>query len=242
MCTAPTVTDPIPEPRNDPRLHHEDARLSLASASPRRAELLVLTGMAFETSAADVDEAPRPGESPESLVRRLSLAKARRAAATTTGELVIAADTEVVLDGRVLGKPADREEATRMLARLRGRQHRVITAVTLLERNTGRCLTDTCETRVVMREYGDAELGAYVETDAPLDKAGGYGIQDQGFDPVDMHLMTGCYANVMGLPLCHLTRLLRSFGHRPGVDVPQACRRSTGYACTIFPTILQEPR
>ncbi len=240
MCTARTVTDEIPAPQKDTRLPPEDASMSLASASPRRAELMALTGIAFEASAADVDEAPLPGESPEALVRRLAQAKAVRAAAVTSGPLVIAADTEVVLDGRILGKPSDRAQAAQMLTSLRGREHRVITAVVVLERSTGHSLSDICETHVMMRRYEEVELRAYVETDAPLDKAGGYGIQDQDFNPVEVHAMKECYANVMGLPLCHLTRLLRRLGHGPTVDIPQVCRQHTGFACTVFSTILQE--
>lgn len=240
MCTARTVTDEIPAPRKDPRLSPEDASMYLASASPRRAELMALTGMAFETSAADIDEVPVPGEPPEELVLRLARAKAVRAAAATGGSLVIAADTEVVLDGRILGKPSDRVQAAQMLTSLRGREHRVITGVVVFERATGRFLTDVCVTPVMMRDYEQAGLRAYVETDAPLDKAGGYGIQDRDFNPVNVHAMKGCYANVMGLPLCHLTRLLRRLGQGPTVDIPRMCRGHTGYACTIFPTILQE--
>jgi septum formation protein len=202
---------------------------------------MALTGMAFEASSAHVDESPLPGESPEALVRRLAQAKAVCAAAVTSGPLVVAADTEVVLEGRILGKPSDRAHAAQMLTSLRGREHRVITAIAVLERSTGRTLTDICETRIMMRRYEEAEIRAYVETDAPLDKAGGYGIQDQDFNPVEMQHVHECYANVMGLPLCHLTRLLRRLGSEPAVDIPQVCRQHTGYACTIFSMILQEP-
>ena len=92
----------------------------------------------------------------------------------------------------------------------------------------------------MMRLYSDADLRDYVASDAPLDKAGGYGIQDQDFNPVDMHAMEECVANVMGLPLCHLTRALRKFGLEPVVDIPLACRQHTRYPCEIFPSILQE--
>jgi MAF protein len=240
MCTARTVTDLIPDSKMDPSFDPQDAAVHLASASPRRAQLLALTGWAFETSAADIDEAPRPGESPEALVRRLAMAKAVHASASSPGALVIAADTEVVLDGGILGKPSDRAQAVQMLTSLRGRQHRVITAIVVLERSSGRTLTDMCETHVLMRHYKEPELRAYVETDAPLDKAGGYGIQDQDFEPVQMDAMQDCYANVMGLPLCHLARLLRRLGREPSVDIPRACRQHTGYACRIFSTILRE--
>lgn len=240
MCTVRTVTDQIPASPKDAGLRQGSIPFSLASASPRRAELFVLTGWAFETSATDIDESPQPGESPEALVQRLAQTKAIRASEASTGALVVAADTEVVLDGKILGKPSDRARAAEMLASLRGREHRVITAIAVLERSTGRMLTDICETHVVMRPYAEAELLAYIATDAPLDKAGGYGIQDQGFDLVDMQAMKECYANVMGLPLCHLTRLLRRFGREAAVDIPHVCRQHTRYACGIYRGILQE--
>lgn len=127
-----------------------------------------------------------------------------------------------------------------MLASLRDREHRVITAIAVIERSSDRILTDICETPVMMRPYGEAELRAYVESDAPLDKAGGYGIQDELFKPVDTTAMRECYANVMGLPLCHLTRTLRRLGHEPSVDIAHACREYTRYPCQVFAGILQE--
>ncbi|HLC04919.1 MAG TPA: Maf family protein [Anaerolineales bacterium] len=239
MSTVRTLIDGNPAHMNQARLKRGDAPVTLASASPRRAELLTLTGWAFVTSSADIDESPLPGEPPEALVCRLAIAKAVRAAESTNGPLVIAADTEVVLEGRILGKPSDRKHAAEMLASLRGREHRVITAIAVLERSSGRTLTDICETPVRMRPYGQAEVSAYVESDAPLDKAGGYGIQDDHFNPVDMNAMNECYANVMGLPLCHLMRTLRRLGREPSVDIPRACRQHTRYSCSVFPRILQ---
>lgn len=201
---------------------------------------MALTGWTFETSAADIDESHMPDESPEALVQRLARAKAVRAAGVSTSALVVAADTEVVLDGKILGKPADRDRALEMLLSLRGREHRVITGIAVLERRTRKLLSDICETKVVMRPYSEADLHGYVASDAPLDKAGGYGIQDRDFSPVDMRAMKECFANVMGLPLCHLTRLLRKFGRDPVLDIPHACRQHTRYPCEVFPLILQE--
>jgi MAF protein len=240
MCTARTVTDRPPSSPKEARLNLADTPVSLASASPRRAELMAITGWAFETSAADIDESPMPNESPEALVLRLARTKASRATESSAGALVVAADTEVILDEAILGKPADRDRAAQMLADLRGREHRVITGIAVLDRRTGKLLTDICETKVKMRRYDEADLREYVASDAPLDKAGGYGIQDRDFNPVDMQAMKGCVANVMGLPLCHLTRLLRKFERESVVDTPGACRQHTRYLCEIFPSILQE--
>lgn len=213
--------------------------LVLASQSPRRRELLALLGLPFDVVAADVVETPRPGELPAALVSRLSQEKAR-AATALPGTVVIACDTIVALDGDVLGKPRDAAEATAMLLRLRGRPHTVYSAVTLLETSAGRMLTDVAETTVVMRVYTDAELAAYVASGDPLDKAGAYAIQHAGFRPVAE--VQGCYANVTGLPLCHLTHCLRAWGIEPARDVPAACQAHTGYRCAVYPTILANDR
>lgn len=210
-------------------------RLLLASASPRRHELLALLGLPFDVTATDVDETPRPGESPATLVVRLSREKAH-AVAAPPGTLIIACDTIVALNGDVLGKPHDAAEATDMLRRLRGRPHAVYSALALLDPATGREQSAVAETTVAMRTYTDAELIAYVASGDPLDKAGAYAIQHAGFHPVAQ--IQGCYANVTGLPLCHLTRCLRTWGIEPPCDVPAACRVHTGYRCTIYETIL----
>ncbi|HEY67802.1 MAG TPA: septum formation protein Maf [Thermoflexia bacterium] len=204
--------------------------LLLASASPRRRELLALLGLPFEVAAANVDEVPRAGEPPAVLVARLSQAKAR-AVVSYPGAIIIACDTVVALDGEILGKPHDAAEATLMLRRLRGRSHIVYSAITLLEPATGRVLTDVAETQVTMRAYTDAEIAAYVASGDPLDKAGAYAIQHDGFRPVAE--LQGCYTNVVGLPLCHLTRCLCAWGVEPACNVPAACRSHTGYHCDL---------
>ncbi len=212
----------------------------LASRSPRRRELLQLLGLPFEVTAADVAEVPRADETPVELVTRLSRAKAESlkigdARLNGHGEaLVIACDTVVALEEahgptRILGKPRDAEEAGAMLRLLRGRSHLVYSAVTVLDR-TRRAVTKLAETRLTMRTYTDSEIAAYVASGDPLDKAGAYAIQHQGFHPVKE--MEGCYASVMGLPLCHLTRLLLRWGRPPAADVPAACQAHTGHRCT----------
>jgi len=217
--------------------------LLLASASPRRRELLVLLGLPFEVTVANVVEVPRTNEPPAALVARLSRAKAHaacseqsRRVASHPDTIIVACDTVVALDGEVLGKPRDATEASTMLRRLRGRSHTVYSAVTLLETATGRTLTDVAETRVTMRAYTDADIAAYVASGDPLDKAGAYAIQHPGFHPVAA--LQGCYANVVGLPLCHLTRCLRAWGVEPPRDVPAACQPHNGHHCLVYATIL----
>jgi MAF protein len=211
--------------------------LHLASASPRRRDLLRLGGWEFSLQPAEVDETPGAGEAPENLARRLAQAKAS-ACPAPRGSLTLGADTIVVLDGEILGKPRDRDDARRMLYALRGRPHRVLTGLAVADDRCRVRASDVCATDVPMRCYTEAQVEAYLESGSPMDKAGAYGIQDDGFDPVDVPQMRGCYANVMGLPLCHAARALTALGVPPSEDVPQACRRHTGYACTVFPQIL----
>jgi MAF protein len=187
--------------------------LVLASTSPRRRELLAGLGVTFRVEAADVDEAIRAGERPVETARRLALAKARAVAARlgeATDGLVIGADTVVAMGSRVLGKPASPAEATAMLRELRGKTHRVITGVAIVDPATGRSAVGSETTRVRMRHMTDAEIAAYVASGDPFDKAGGYAIQNRAFHPVES--IDGCYNNVVGLPLCCLVKVLRAFG------------------------------
>ncbi len=211
--------------------------LVLASASPRRRELLALTGLNFRVAPAPVDETPQAGEQPQDFARRMSRAKAAAAANGGAPGLVLAADTDVASEGRILGKPATAPEARAMLRELRGQAHQVVSAITLLDTATGESLTDLARTDVPMRAYSDDEIEAYIATGDPFDKAGAYAIQHEGFHPVeDLH---GCYANVMGLPLCHLTRSLKRLGRTPPRNVPQACQEHTGYACPVYQEVLE---
>jgi septum formation protein len=187
-------------------------RLILASASPRRRELLTLLDVRFEVVAADIDETPA-GADPARLAERLALEKARVVASRLTpGDraAVIGADTVVALDGRVLGKPRDAEDVRAMLGALRGRTHEVITALALVV--DGRATIEAVRTEIRMREYDDAEVAAYVARDAledgPYDKAGAYAIQDETFHPVAEAI--GCVCSVIGLPLWRTHSLLRS--------------------------------
>ncbi len=182
----------------------------LASGSPRRRELLASLGIAFTVVKSDIDETQRPDEDAYAYVRRLSIEKAQAVVARLTGRsLVLAADTTVVLDGEVLGKPLDAADARDMLRRLRGRDHVVCTALTLLD--SAQTLTELTRTTVTMRDYTAAEIDAYIATGDPFDKAGGYAIQHEGFHPV-AHI-DGSYSNVVGLPLETLQEMLARVGY-----------------------------
>lgn len=184
--------------------------LVLASASPRRREIVAALGIPFQVHSVPVDETLRPGEPAEAAARRLAEAKARAAAAQWPEEaVVIGADTVVVLDGRLLGKPESPAEAGSMLRGLRGREHRVVTGVAVAAGGP-RLAAGEAITRVRMRPYRDEEIGRYVSSGEPFDKAGAYAIQDPAFRPVER--IEGCYLNVVGLPLCLLLYLLWEVG------------------------------
>jgi len=216
-----------------------NATLLLASGSPRRRELIKLLKLPVQTTSADIDETPRPGEAADQLAIRLSGAKAQTVSASITRPaplILITSDTTVSLDGEPLGKPADAAEARRMLTRLRGRVHLVHTAVTLIDVQTDRAVTDLATSPVRMRAYSDEEIERYIASGDPFDKAGAYAIQHDGFSPADR--FDHCFANVMGLPLCHVTRALRRLGVEPPADVPSACQAQLGYRCPVFERIL----
>lgn len=209
----------------------------LASNSPRRKQLLGLTDLNFQVLPADVDETPHEGESAPDYVQRLAVSKAQAIGIQVGSEaLIIAADTTVVDGNQILGKPVDNEDAARMLRQLRGRSHHVYTAIAVLQAD--QLLVECCDTNVPMREYSDAAMQAYIESGDPLDKAGAYAIQHPGFHPVDD--LQGCYANVVGLPLCHLLRMLRKIDIELVVDVPMGCQSTLGYECPIYEAVLQE--
>jgi septum formation protein len=210
----------------------------LASASPRRNDLLSLTGWSTIVYPVEVDELPMHDESAEELVKRLALTKVRTAASNhDKSSIILAADTVVVDGRRLLGKPSDEAQAKEMLWDLRGRRHRVLTTLALLDRRNHRQVLETCESSVPMREYTMDEVDIYITSGGPMDKAGGYGIQDT-FSPVAMERFHGCYANVMGLPLCHLVRAMRRFGYSPSIHVPEACQAHLGYDCSVYKVIL----
>jgi septum formation protein len=193
-------------------------RLVLASASPRRRRLLAELGLPFEARATDADETPVPGEAPRDLVVRLALAKAR--ATARPGELTLGADTEVAVDGRVLGKPADADDARRMLRLLSGRAHEVWSGVALVRAASNgaaaREWTGARLSRVSFRELADSEIDAYVASGDPFDKAGAYAIQGgaAGF----VAELDGDVDNVVGLPLALVRELLATAGVEPALS------------------------
>jgi septum formation protein len=178
--------------------------LVLASASPRRAEQLAAAGIAFEVDTADIDETPRAGETPV-YVRRLAEAKARAVAARHPGKRVLGADTTVVVDGAILGKPLDAADARDMVRRLAGRAHEVLTGVALVERGTAQ--VDLATTTVWFAPMTAAEIDAYVASGEPMDKAGAYGIQGRASCFVTR--IDGSYSNVVGLPVALVHAWLR---------------------------------
>lgn len=215
----------------------EKPALVLASNSPRRRQLLALTGLTFVVSVGDVDESQLEHETPSEYVLRLAEKKAG-AIQADADQIVLGSDTTVVDGMDILGKPADEAEAVEMLTRLRGRTHQVYTGVALLRMSDGLLLKDLCVTDVPMRDYSDEEIRAYVATGDPLDKAGAYAIQHPDFHPVaSVH---GCYTSVMGLPLCHVTRMLRELGLETRSDVPEGCQQLLDYRCLLYEKILSK--
>jgi septum formation protein len=185
-------------------------RVVLASSSPRRRQLLTLVGIAHEVMPADIDESYLAGETPASHAERLAREKAATVAAAARDAVVIAADTIVVVDGDVLGKPRDHAHAAGMLRRLSGRAHRVITAVAAIWDGTTAAAVE--EVGVTFRPLTDHEIAAYIATGEPMDKAGAYGIQ--GFGATLVERVEGDYFAVMGLSLNRLVRLLERMGLR----------------------------
>lgn len=184
------------------------AVLVLASGSPRRIELLRGLGLDFVVRPPHLDESVLPGEDPAAYVRRLARAKAE--AEASPGELVLAADTTVVVDGEILGKPADRADARRMLGALAGREHLVYTAVALADPAGGRAAEALESARVRMAPMSDEEIAWYAATGEPDDKAGAYALQ--GIGALFVARIDGCHGTVVGLPLPAVWRVFRELG------------------------------
>ena len=182
----------------------------LASASPRRKELLEKINLKFEVDASDCEEDTNPGLEPEELVRQLSIKKAKSVAARHKNAIIITADTIGVMGDKILGKPQTENEASKMLQTISGKSHLVITGFSILDPNTNKIFTGTVNTRVYIKKLTGHEIDAYVKTGEPLDKAGAYAIQ--GIGAVIVEKIEGDYYNVMGLPLNALTEALKEFG------------------------------
>ncbi len=238
--------------------------LVLASNSPRRKQLLSLGGWDFSVIAPQVDEQVLPGESPPDYVRRLAEKKARAAWQLLVGDgvlprsfgfqkskespggeksrleqaIILAADTTVACRDAasaadiILGKPADIAEAVGMLRQLRNQTHQVFTGLAVFRASDGALLTEVVATGVQMRNYSEAELQAYVATGDPFDKAGAYAIQHAEFRPVQN--LQGCFANVMGLPVCHTARLLSQVACPPAADIVRGCQQALEFQCAVY--------
>ena len=206
----------------------EADRLILASASPRRRELMSEMGLNFDIIPADVPEDPFPGESSQDMVERLSRDKALKVAASVQSGFVVGADSTVVHLGESLGKPVDDDEARAMLRRLRGTIHHVCTGITVVDAATGRRLTDSMTSQITLREFSDAEIEASIATGTPRDKAGAYAVQDAELRPAST--WEGCYHNIVGLPTCRLLQMLEDLGWTPpeGWVLPEVAACGTG--------------
>jgi septum formation protein len=186
-------------------------KLILASGSPRREVLLSQIGVEFDVEPSGAAEAIPQGAPPRELAEQLAIDKARLVASRRESGLVIGADTVVVLDGRVLGKPADGTEAGDMLRALSGREHLVITGIAVVDAGSGRVRSDAVVTGVQFVPLSEEMIARYIATGEPMDKAGAYGIQ--GFGALLIERIDGCYFNVVGLPLRRLAELLGEFGY-----------------------------
>ena len=204
--------------------------LLLASASPRRRQILQLLGLPFTVGVppADEDAAQErfrgPAEEQAQWLAKHKAAAALTLPEATEGRLVITADTTVLLNGEILGKPRGEAHARKLLLSLRGRWHHVVTGIAVSQKNEGkhRILSASCITPVLMRRYSEAEINTYIASGDPMDKAGAYGIQNPAFQPTER--IDGCYLNVVGLPLCVLVDLLAEFN-----VYPVMARRGQGY-------------
>ena len=194
----------------------ESQPLILASASPRRQELLKSAGISFEVLPSEVDEGFQEGEPPEEYVARLARRKAAKAGEKHKNRWVLAADTVVVIDGRILGKPGSRQEAREMLEVLSNREHRVITGFCLLSGDSGKSRAGAVTTRVRFKNLSPREIDWYLGTGEPFDKAGAYAIQGKAaFMVKEIH---GSYSNVVGLPLTEVIEALQEMGIEWGAD------------------------
>jgi septum formation protein len=186
-------------------------KLILASSSPRRAELLRNAGISFSVLTSAIDETPVPGELPSDMVLRLANAKAELVAARAVGPaIIIAADTTVTLDGKILGKPCSSDDARRMLEQLSGRTHSVLTGVSLIRLPDAAHLEFVESTLVHFQPLTSEEISAYLSTGEPFDKAGAYAIQGRAARYIPR--VEGCYFNVVGLPLARLVSALHNLG------------------------------
>lgn len=212
-------------------------RLVLASGSPRRRELLRLLALPFQVVVPQTVESTVQCSDAATQASVLAEMKALSVARHRHEEIIVAADTLVLLRDRVIGKPQDPGSARDTLVALRGGEHQVVTGLAVILPGALTPLLQTVETRVWMRQYGEEEIANYIDRGEPFDKAGAYAIQDLEFDPVER--VEGCYANVMGLPLCHLFTTLRDAASLHFPPPTAACEGHTGRRCSVAGHILE---
>jgi MAF protein len=194
--------------------------------------MIAWPGWEFQVAPSNFDESVRAGEGPLDYVCRLALGKSMTEIPSAgNGDISIAADTIVVRDDCILGKPADAQRAFTMLKSLRNRMHQVATAISVRQLGSPDVLQDLCVSNVRMRNYSDEEIEAYVSSGDSFDKAGGYAIQNSQFNPVEG--FSGCFASVMGMPLCHLERTLRKLANYDGCEMAEICQKKLKYHCPI---------
>jgi len=213
----------------------------LASQSPRRKQLLGNLVESFLTINPDIQEVQDPDEAPVEYVIRIAKEKALAVVHKISPDrerdwIILAADTIVVAGDKILGKPLDEADAIRILAELRGKCHYVYSGIVVYDLSQEALRTNAVCSEVLMREYTDKEIKEYVASGDPLDKAGAYAIQNPSFNPAPD--FQDCFANVMGLPLCHLSLLLREVGGNAYEDVADRCQDCINYQCPIYASIL----
>jgi septum formation protein len=207
----------------------------LASNSPRRREMLGWLDWDIQPVAVDIDESRWETETARDYVMRVSREKAQAFIKDSdVNSVIIAADTIVVLDDEILGKPRDVNDAFAILSALRGRTHEVLTAIAI--RTAAGITQDMCCSPVRMRNYTTGEIHAYIESGDPLDKAGAYAIQNRAFSPADD--FNGCFASVMGMPLCHLERTLKQCGIGRPNQFALVCQNQLKYSCPITSRVM----
>jgi septum formation protein len=198
------------------------ASIVLASASPRRSELLESAGISFRVAPADICEDPFPGEAPVDHVLRLAEEKAKTAATLTEGRFFLGADTIVLADGEIMGKPKDAADAERMLKKLSGVPHEVVTGFAVYDKERDGVVREAVRTKVYFKHLREEEISSYIATGCPFDKAGGYAIQGGAAHMVQK--IEGSYTNVVGLPLCEVVDALRVMGALPQTEEWVRCR------------------
>ncbi len=197
-------------PLTNQTYHISQEPIILASQSPRRKELLEQAGLIFKIMAAEIDEDAVPLAPPRDYVKNLSRIKADHIAKGLENHWVIGADTIVVVEGNILGKPKTREDSIRMLTRLNNKQHSVFTGFTICNHTRGEVITKAIETKVTFKNLSERQIQWYAATEEPYDKAGGYGIQ--GIGAFLVRKISGSYSNVVGLPVCEVIETLTNFG------------------------------